>query len=103
MASTLILRSTLPALALVAFAEFASANEETPAKSEGAVEAASEEPRKPSGTPKPSNAAAQEEAKRAPEAPLDVSVVGTRVQQTSGSAHVITPKQLGRFRNDDPT
>ncbi len=103
MASTLILRSALPALALVAFAEFASASEDVPAKTESAAEpAASEEPTKPSDAPTASQTAPQEELKRAPDAPLDVSVAGTRVQQTSGSAHVISPKQLGRFKNDDP-
>ena len=34
--------------------------------------------------------------------PLEVTVVSTRVKQTSGSAHVVSAKQLERFRNDDP-
>jgi Fe(3+) dicitrate transport protein len=102
MASTLILRTAFPALALVTFVELASANEDVPVKPEGALLPASEVPVESAGTPIRTDGAPQEEAKRAPEAPLDVSVVGTRVQQTSGSAHVITPKQLGRFKNDDP-
>lgn len=102
MASTLIFRSAFPALAVLAFAELALANEVISEKPERAGGPISEESSDVSGAPKPSNAAAQEEATRAPETPVDVSVVGTRVQQTSGSAHVITPKQLGRFKNDDP-
>lgn len=35
-------------------------------------------------------------------APLEVSVVGTRVAQTAGSAHVINNRKLERFEYDDP-
>ncbi|AKT39418.1 TonB-dependent receptor family protein [Chondromyces crocatus] len=37
-----------------------------------------------------------------PSDPTEVTVVGTRAQETSGSAHVIRPKQLERFEYDDP-
>jgi Fe(3+) dicitrate transport protein len=37
-----------------------------------------------------------------PPPPIDVSVVGTRVRETSGSAHVVQAKQLERFEEDDP-
>jgi len=33
---------------------------------------------------------------------IDVSIAGTRVQETSGSAHVVRPRQLERFEYDDP-
>ncbi len=32
----------------------------------------------------------------------EVSIVGTKVRETSGSAHVIRPKQLERFEHSDP-
>ncbi|MBL9022796.1 MAG: TonB-dependent receptor [Myxococcales bacterium] len=32
----------------------------------------------------------------------EVSIIGTKVQETSGSAHVIRPKQLERFEYSDP-
>lgn len=51
----------------------------------------------PAEVPPPSDAQPQ-----APPAPVDVSVVGTRVQQTSGSAHTVSSKQLERFEHDDP-
>jgi len=35
--------------------------------------------------------------------PIDVTVVGTRLSRTAGSAHVISQKQLERFEYDDPT
>ncbi|MBK8259708.1 MAG: TonB-dependent receptor [Polyangiaceae bacterium] len=33
---------------------------------------------------------------------MDVSVAGTRVKETSGSAHIVRAKQLERFEYDDP-
>jgi Fe(3+) dicitrate transport protein len=42
-------------------------------------------------------------AAAATEAPVEVTVVGTRLARTAGSAHVITSKQLERFEYDDPT
>lgn len=104
--ASLIRRSILPTLALLALAKLASAAEDASPKPEG--EAAPEAAIDVSATPTPqadaatTEAAPPEEPKPAPEVPLDVSVVGTRVKQTSGSAHVISPKQLGRFKNDDP-
>jgi Fe(3+) dicitrate transport protein len=47
-------------------------------------------------------AAAPEPPKPVEPSPLDVSVVGTRVKETSGSAHVVSTKQLARFKHDDP-
>jgi Fe(3+) dicitrate transport protein len=43
------------------------------------------------------------EATPAPETPAEVTVVGTRLSRTAGSAHVINEKQLQRFEYDDPT
>ena len=42
------------------------------------------------------------EATEKAEKAVEISVVGTRVTQTSGSAHVIKSKQLERLRYDDP-
>ena len=42
------------------------------------------------------------EAKRAPEVITEVSVVGTRVERTAGSAHVVRNKDLERMEYDDP-
>jgi Fe(3+) dicitrate transport protein len=58
-----------------------------------------------------SNASAQDAPQPSEEAPppveeapppLEVSVAGTRVKQTSGSAHVVSAKQLERLEHDDP-
>jgi Fe(3+) dicitrate transport protein len=45
--------------------------------------------------------AGAEPAKEPPPS-IDVSVAGTRLKETSGSAHIIRPKQLERFEYDDP-
>ena len=37
-----------------------------------------------------------------PEEPIEVTVVGTHLSRTAGSAHVISQKQLERFEYDDP-
>lgn len=37
-----------------------------------------------------------------PPQPIEVTVASTRIKQTSGSAHVVSAKQLERFKNDDP-
>lgn len=50
----------------------------------------------PNGTP------AGGEAPKEPPPPVEVSVAGTRVKETSGSAHVVRAKQLERFEYDDP-
>ncbi len=34
--------------------------------------------------------------------PVEVSIAGTRIRETSGSAHVVRPKQLEQFEYDDP-
>jgi Fe(3+) dicitrate transport protein len=47
-------------------------------------------------------AALAEEAKAAPEVISEVSVVGTRVERTAGSAHVLRNKDLERMEYDDP-
>ncbi|MEY4515341.1 MAG: hypothetical protein RLZZ450_7463, partial [Pseudomonadota bacterium] len=38
-----------------------------------------------------------------PEEPVEVTVVGTRLSRTAGSAHVLSSKQLERFEYDDVT
>jgi Fe(3+) dicitrate transport protein len=51
------------------------------------------------------NASAQEpetETEADAEDPIDVTIAGQRVQETSGSAHVIRPAQLERFEYSDP-
>lgn len=100
MASSLIRRSTFLPVFFVSLADAAAADDAPPPKktqpsSEVAIAASAD-------AIAPTDAPAKEAGKGAPEAPIDVSVVGTRIKQTSGSAHVITPKQLSRFRNDDP-
>ncbi|WP_437709062.1 TonB-dependent receptor [Sorangium sp. So ce448] len=62
-------------------------------------------PAAPPGTGAP--AASQEGAAPAPaapagDAPVEVTVAGTRVTRTAGSAHVIKSRQLERFEYDDP-
>jgi Fe(3+) dicitrate transport protein len=37
-----------------------------------------------------------------PPEPIDISVVGTKTKDTSGSAHTVSNKQLERFEHDDP-
>lgn len=37
-----------------------------------------------------------------PEEPIDLTVAGTRLAHTAGSAHVVSQKQLERFEYDDP-
>ncbi|MGK4003011.1 TonB-dependent receptor [Sorangium sp. So ce1036] len=46
--------------------------------------------------------AAPEAAAPLGEAPVEVTVAGTRVTRTAGSAHVIKGRQLERFEHDDP-
>ncbi len=108
MASSLI-RFPFPVLVLVARTEMALAVETGPEGTEGTEITAESPAVDPSSAEAVTNGdgaapvvTIPDEPKSAPEIPLDVSVVGTRVKQTSGSAHVITPKQLARFRNDDP-
>ncbi|MCU0682562.1 MAG: TonB-dependent receptor [Polyangiaceae bacterium] len=64
------------------------------------------EPEANAGTPPPPAEGAPEAtapaALSATEVPTEVSVVGTRLSQTPGSAHVIKRKQLERFEYDDP-
>lgn len=47
-------------------------------------------------------AAAAAEAREAAEEEKEVSINGTKLRETSGSAHVIRPKQLERFEHSDP-
>lgn len=44
----------------------------------------------------------ESEAPAEPEAPIEITVVGTRLAQTPGSAHVIRSRALERFEYDDP-
>jgi Fe(3+) dicitrate transport protein len=46
--------------------------------------------------------AAPAQAAPAGDAPVEVTVAGTRVTRTAGSAHVIKSRQLERFEHDDP-
>jgi Fe(3+) dicitrate transport protein len=100
MASPVIRRSALSALLVLSFAPSALAQDEgdkAPADAAPANEAA----------PGPDNgekAAGDDKTAepQPPPSPLEISVVGTRVQQTSGSAHVVSAKQLQRFKQDDP-
>lgn len=50
----------------------------------------------------PKGARADEPKPRSPDDYDDVSVSGTRLAETGGSAHVLTDKQLRRFSYDDP-
>ena len=58
-------------------------------------------PAEPAGAPTPSSAPAST-PKPAPEVITEVSVVGTRIERTAGSAHVIRNKDLERTEYDDP-
>lgn len=96
MASPLIRRSTLPALLLLSLspAALAQTGGEPPPPPKAAP---------PTETTPPPEATADTNAQNAePPPPIEISVVGTRLQQTSGSAHVVTTKQLQRFKYDDP-
>ncbi len=57
-------------------------------------------PSSPAAPPSPEQAPPPTEPPS--EKPTEVFVGGTRVTQTSGSAHVMTAKQLERFEHDDP-
>lgn len=104
MASPVISRSVLPALLALSIAPQALAQ----APGEPAAPApppADEAPAKPAEGENAAPAAAGDDKSAPPPpppSPLEISVVGTRVQQTSGSAHVVSAKQLQRFRQDDP-
>ncbi len=100
MASPLIRRAALPALLVFSFAPAAlaqtaaePASQGAPPPSEGAL---------PPSDAAPADTAAPQPASAEPPQPIEISVVGTRLQQTSGSAHVVTSKQLQRFKYDDP-
>ena len=56
-------------------------------------------PARPSAAPSPSAAAPEQPA---PAVVTEVSVVGTRVERTAGSAHVVRNKDLERMEYDDP-
>lgn len=58
-------------------------------------------PPPPAPAPAPPPEERDEEAEEVSD-PIDVTVAGARVQETSGSAHVIRPKQLERFEYSDP-
>jgi Fe(3+) dicitrate transport protein len=51
----------------------------------------------------PAQVIAEETEEKPRENPAEVTVVGTRVANTAGSAHVVRSKDLERFRYDDPT
>ncbi|MEI9952524.1 MAG: TonB-dependent receptor [Pseudomonadota bacterium] len=53
-------------------------------------------------TPEPAPAAPPSPSTAAPEVITEVSVVGTRIDRTAGSAHVIRNKDLERMEYDDP-
>ncbi len=59
-------------------------------------------PADPAASPPADPAAPSAEPAKDPQAPVDVSVAGTRLKETSGSAHVVRSKQLERFEYDDP-
>ena len=50
----------------------------------------------------PAEALQAPEEEQEEQEPQEVMVLGTRARETSGSAHVIRPKQLERFEYDDP-
>lgn len=99
MATSLIRKSAFSALALLTNIETGYAAENGESLEDREAKAAKQTPPVEIQSP-PEVPLGQPTA--APEQPLDVSVVGTRTKQTSGSAHVISSKQLARFRNDDP-
>ena len=60
----------------------------------------------PPSDPAPDSAAAADSTADSPSAPPppaeEITVLGTRIARTPGSAHVITQRQLERFEYDDP-
>jgi len=74
---------------------------EAPAPAPEAPAAAPEAPA-PAAAPKAPAPEAPAPAKPAPEVITEVSVVGTRIERTAGSAHVIRNKDLERMEYDDP-
>ncbi|WP_437775554.1 TonB-dependent receptor family protein [Sorangium sp. So ce1097] len=56
----------------------------------------------PGGDAPAAGQAAPEQAEPRGDAPVEVTVAGTRVTRTAGSAHVIKGRQLERFEHDDP-
>lgn len=107
-------RAIGPALLLTLLAGEARAQDQSPTQPSddaGAATDAGTDTRTGAGTDTDATAATEagagtESAAVAPSADstpsVEVSVVGTRVKQTSGSAHVVTPKQLERFKHTDP-
>lgn len=99
---------SLPAVALVLSARAAAAQPapSDPAAAAPAAPAPADPPVAPADPPAaPALPASTEPAAPPapdPQAPVDVSVAGTRIKETSGSAHVVRPKQLERFEYDDP-
>ena len=59
-------------------------------------------PEAPPPAPAPEAAAPPTPAKPTPEVITEVSIVGTRIERTAGSAHVIRNKDLERMEYDDP-
>jgi Fe(3+) dicitrate transport protein len=54
-------------------------------------------------SPSELGASASPPAAELPPEPVEITVVGTRLSSTAGSAHVISSRQLERFEYDDPT
>jgi len=75
---------------------------ETPAPVPDAPASPRELPPVPAPEPPPATPPATPPAPPKPEVVTEVSVVGTRVERTAGSAHVIRNKDLERLEHDDP-
>jgi len=105
---TLFLSSTLAALSASSptLAQSAGEAPPTPAPSTPAPAPAPSTPAPAPSTPAPEAAAPPTALptarKPTPDVVTEVSIVGTRIQRTAGSAHVIRNKDLERMEYDDP-
>jgi Fe(3+) dicitrate transport protein len=67
------------------------------------IEVSAGDPPAPESAPPPApGKKPSADAAPAPEAPVEVTVLGTNVARTAGSAHVLRERQLERFERDDP-
>lgn len=90
-------------LCLLVHGPLARADEVAPPPAQAAAAPASGPDAAPTpAQPAPDAAPAPGEAPPEEPEPIEVSIAGTRVRDTSGSAHVVRPKQLEQFEYDDP-
>lgn len=87
---------------LIAFAVTATALLPRVSRADEPVQPPAPPPTAPKASPPPPEVAAEEGDDDEEVEEQEVSIVGTKIKETSGSAHVIRPKQLERFEYSDP-